>query len=57
MGKVALRSRDKEGDYINLGIGIPADKQLDCGMDLVLQSEIGMLKTGALADGDDVDQT
>lgn len=43
--------------YVNLGIGIPtlvsnwlADR------DVVLQSEIGMLKTGGLAEGDDIDQ-
>jgi 3-oxoacid CoA-transferase subunit B len=56
---IALRvSREiKEGDYINLGIGIPTliSNWIE-GMDLVLQSEIGMLKTGALADGNDVDQ-
>lgn len=46
-----------EHSYVNLGIGIPtlvsnwlADR------DVVLQSEIGMLKTGGLAEGDGVDQ-
>jgi 3-oxoacid CoA-transferase subunit B len=56
---IALRvSREiKEGSYVNLGIGIPTlvSNWIE-GMDVCLQSEIGMLKTGPLADGDDVDQ-
>lgn len=56
---IALRvSREiKDGQYVNLGIGIPTliSNWIE-GMDVVLQSEIGMLKTGALANGDDVDQ-
>jgi 3-oxoacid CoA-transferase subunit B len=56
---IALRvSREiKEGSYVNLGIGIPTlvSNWIE-GMDVCLQSEIGMLKTGPLADGTDVDQ-
>lgn len=50
---IALRiSREiPDGSYVNLGIGIPTliGDWLD-GRDVVLQSEIGMLKTGPLAD-------
>ena len=56
---IALRvSREiKDGQYVNLGIGIPTlvSNWIE-GMDVVLQAEIGMLKTGALAEGDDVNQ-
>ena len=56
---IALRvSREiKEGSYVNLGIGIPTlvSNWIE-GMDVCLQSEIGMLKTGPLADGENVDQ-
>jgi 3-oxoacid CoA-transferase subunit B len=56
---IALRvSREiKEGSYVNLGIGIPTlvSNWIE-GMDVCLQAEIGMLKTGALASGSDVDQ-
>jgi 3-oxoacid CoA-transferase subunit B len=56
---IALRvSREiKEGNYVNLGIGIPTlvSNWIE-GKDVSLQSEIGMLKTGPLADGEDVDQ-
>jgi 3-oxoacid CoA-transferase subunit B len=56
---IALRvSREiKEGSYVNLGIGIPTlvSNWIE-GMDVSLQAEIGMLKTGALASGSDVDQ-
>jgi 3-oxoacid CoA-transferase subunit B len=56
---IALRvSREiKEGSYANLGIGIPTlvSNWIE-GMDVVLQAEIGMLKTGALASGADMDQ-
>ncbi len=56
---IALRvSREiKEGSYVNLGIGIPTlISNWTEGVDIVLQAEIGMLKTGSLAEGDDVDQ-
>ncbi len=56
---VALRaSREiKDGDYVNLGIGIPTliSNWME-GRDIVLQSEIGMLKTGPLVFGDYVEQ-
>ncbi len=56
---IAMRaSREiNDGDYVNLGIGIPTliSDWME-GKDAVLQSEIGMLKTGALAFGEDVDQ-
>jgi 3-oxoacid CoA-transferase subunit B len=56
---IALRvSREiKEGSYVNLGIGIPTlVSNWTEGVDIALQAEIGMLKTGALASGADVDQ-
>lgn len=56
---IALRvSREiQDGMYVNLGIGIPTliSNWIE-GKDVILQSEIGMLKTGALAEGDQVDQ-
>ena len=56
---IALRvSKEIEDDsYVNLGIGIPTlvSNWLE-GRDVILQSEIGMLKTGSLAEGDAVDQ-
>jgi len=56
---IAMRaSREiKDGDYVNLGIGIPTliSNWIE-GKDIMLQSEIGMMKTGPLAFGDDVDQ-
>ncbi|HVN95146.1 MAG TPA: 3-oxoacid CoA-transferase subunit B [Syntrophorhabdaceae bacterium] len=56
---IALRiSKEiEDGSYVNLGIGIPTlvGNWLE-GRDVHLQSEIGMLKTGAMAEGDDVDQ-
>ncbi len=56
---IALRiSREiEENSYVNLGIGIPTlvGNWLE-GRDIHLQSEIGMLKTGAMAEGDDIDQ-
>jgi 3-oxoacid CoA-transferase subunit B len=56
---IALRiSKEfEDGFYANLGIGIPTlvGNWLE-GRDVHLQSEIGMLKTGAIAEGDDVDQ-
>jgi 3-oxoacid CoA-transferase subunit B len=56
---IALRvSREiKDGWYVNLGIGIPTlVSNWTEGMDLVLQAECGMLKTGPLAEGDECDQ-
>jgi len=56
---IALRiSKEiEENSYVNLGIGIPTlvGNWLE-GRDIHLQSEIGMLKTGAMAEGDDIDQ-
>lgn len=56
---IALRvSREIEDNfYVNLGIGIPTlvSNWLE-GRDVILQSEIGMLKTGSLAEGAEVDQ-
>ena len=56
---IALRvSREiEDGSYVNLGIGIPTivSNWLE-GRDVMLQSEIGMLKTGSIAEGDDIDQ-
>ncbi len=56
---IALRvSKEiEENSYVNLGIGIPTlvSNWLE-GRDVILQSEIGMLKTGSLAEGDAVDQ-
>lgn len=56
---IALRvSKDiDDNSYVNLGIGIPTlvSNWLE-GRDVILQSEIGMLKTGSLAEGDAVDQ-
>ena len=56
---IALRvSREiQDGMYVNLGIGIPTlvSNWIE-GKDVVLQAEVGMLKTGALAEGDQVDQ-
>jgi len=56
---IALRvSREiPDGSYVNLGIGIPTlISDWIAGRDIILQSEIGMLKTGPLADGESVDQ-
>lgn len=56
---IALRvSREiKEGSYFNLGIGIPTlVTNWTEGMDVIPQAEIGMLKTGALAQGEEVNQ-
>jgi 3-oxoacid CoA-transferase subunit B len=56
---VAMRAAREipDGSYVNLGIGIPtlisdfiADK------DVVLQAEVGMLKTGPLAGAEEADQ-
>ena len=57
---IAMRiSREiKDGQYVNLGIGIPTliSDWIE-GKDVNLQSEIGMLKTGPLAmDDETIDQ-
>ncbi|MDD5287652.1 MAG: succinyl-CoA--3-ketoacid-CoA transferase [Dehalococcoidales bacterium] len=56
---IALRvSKEvKDGDYVNLGIGIPTliSNWIE-GRDIILQSEIGMLKTGPLCNDEEVDQ-
>ena len=56
---IALRVAGEleDGTYANLGIGIPTlvSDWIE-GRDIILQSEIGMLKTGPLASGDDVNQ-
>src|SRR4030065_128598 len=56
---IALRVANEleDGIYANLGIGIPTliSDWIE-GRDITLQSEIGMLKTGPLATGDDVNQ-
>jgi 3-oxoacid CoA-transferase subunit B len=56
---IALRVAKEleDGTYVNLGIGIPTliSDWIE-GRDINLQSEVGMLKTGPLALGDDVDQ-
>ncbi|MCP3921068.1 MAG: succinyl-CoA--3-ketoacid-CoA transferase [Desulfobacterales bacterium] len=55
---IALRASHEinDGDYVNLGIGIPTliSNWID-GREIILQSEIGMTKTGPLAFGEDVD--
>jgi len=56
---IALRVAKEleDGTYVNLGIGIPTliSDWIE-GRDITLQSEIGMLKTGPRASGDDIDQ-
>jgi 3-oxoacid CoA-transferase B subunit len=56
---IALRVAKEleDGTYVNLGIGIPTliSDWIE-GRDIVLQSEIGMLKTGPLAQQDEVNQ-
>jgi 3-oxoacid CoA-transferase B subunit len=46
----------RDGDYVNLGIGIPTliSNWIE-GRDIHLHAEIGMLETGPLAEGDRVD--
>jgi len=47
----------EDGSYVNLGIGIPTlvSNWIE-GRDIILQSEIGMLNTGPLAEADQIDQ-
>ena len=56
---IALRvSKEiEDNSYVNLGIGIPTivSNWLE-GRDVVLQAEICMLKTGSIAEGDEIDQ-
>ncbi len=56
---IALRIANElhDGTYVNLGIGIPTlvSNWIE-GRDIVLQAEIGMLNTGALATEDEIDQ-
>jgi len=56
---IALRVSQEieENSYVNLGIGIPTivSNWLE-GRDVMLQSEIGMLKTGSIAEGEEIDQ-
>lgn len=56
---IALRIANEipDGSYANLGIGIPTlvSNWIE-GRDIVLEAEIGMLNTGPLAYGDDIDQ-
>lgn len=56
---IALRASKEipDNSYVNLGIGIPTliSNWME-GRDVILQSEIGMLKCGGLAEGDDIDQ-
>lgn len=56
---IALRVSKEIADnsYVNLGIGIPTQvgNWLE-GRDVILQSEIGMLKTGKTAEGEEIDQ-
>jgi 3-oxoacid CoA-transferase subunit B len=56
---IALRvsSEIQDGMYDNLGIGIPTlTSNWIEGKDVFLQAEVGMLKTGALAQADEADQ-
>ncbi len=56
---IALRVANEleDGTYVNLGIGIPTliSDWIE-GRDITLQSEVGMLKTGPLAVGEEIDQ-
>ena len=56
---IAMRASREitDGDYVNLGIGIPTliGDWIE-GRDVTLQSEIGMCKTGPLAFESDIDQ-
>jgi 3-oxoacid CoA-transferase B subunit len=56
---IALRASQeiKDGEYVNLGIGIPTliSNWIE-GRDIILQAEIGMIKTGPLASEEEIDQ-
>ncbi|GAH73497.1 unnamed protein product, partial [marine sediment metagenome] len=56
---IALRCANElqEGMYVNLGIGIPTlvSNWIE-GRDIILEAEIGMLNTGPIADGEQIDQ-
>jgi 3-oxoacid CoA-transferase subunit B len=56
---IALRISQEihDGWYVNLGIGIPTliGNWLE-GRDVLLQAEIGMMKSGPIAEGDPIDQ-
>ena len=56
---IALRIANmlQDGSYVNLGIGIPTlvSNWIE-GRDIIIQSEIGMLKCGALAEEGEQDQ-
>jgi 3-oxoacid CoA-transferase subunit B len=56
---IALRVANElqDGTYVNLGIGIPTlvSNWIE-GRDIILQTEVGMLKCGPLAEGDNIDQ-
>lgn len=56
---IALRCANEldDGMYVNLGIGIPTlvSNWIE-GRDIILEAEIGMLRTGPLAVGEQVDQ-
>jgi 3-oxoacid CoA-transferase subunit B len=56
---IALRIANEipDGTYANLGIGMPTlvSNWIE-GRDIVLQAECGMLNTGPIAYGDDIDQ-
>jgi 3-oxoacid CoA-transferase B subunit len=56
---IALRIANmlEDGTYVNLGIGIPTlvSNWIE-GRDIILQAEIGMLKCGPLAEGDEIEQ-
>jgi len=56
---MALRIANEipDGSYANLGIGIPTlvSNWIE-GRDIVLEAEIGMLNTGPLATGEEIDQ-
>jgi 3-oxoacid CoA-transferase subunit B len=56
---MALRVANEipDGSYVNLGIGIPTlVSNWIGGRDIILESEIGMLNTGPLADEEQIDQ-
>jgi 3-oxoacid CoA-transferase subunit B len=56
---IAMRAAREleDGTYVNLGIGIPTlvSNWIE-GRDIILQAEVGMLKTGALAEDNAIDQ-